>query len=393
MMDFSLNTAELVWPFTIALAWLIGEFGYRWTRLPRISIYGLVGFCMVNLSFNWLPHGSSDTLLLLANIAFGLVLFEFGYRINLHWLRINPWIGLTGLLEAGGTFAAVYYVTQWFGTSMMVSLLLAALAMATSPAGVLRVINEQRSLGQVTERALHLTAINCVLAVFAFKVISAFWVFQTSGNLWQAINASFVILLESVVLGVIFGILLPLILRRLGNLAQDGTVAFAIAVILLVALAHAANLSSILAALTFGLMARRRRVALSRTQRNFGALGNLLTVLLFVYVASTLQWQRVMDGAILGLLLVAVRLVVKVTATTLLAPFSGISLRKGVLTGFALAPLSVFVVLTLEQTSYFDANLSQQLAALTAMTLLLDIIGPLVTKLALILARETPQEA
>ena len=190
MPDFLMNTSELAWPFVIALAWVIVEFGYRWTRLPRISIYGLIGFLLANAQIGFSQHTANDAILLLANVAFGLILFEFGYRINLRWLRVNPWIGVTGLVEATATFAAVYFVAQWYGTSAMNALLLASLAMSTSPAGVLRVINEQRSSGQVTERILHLSAINCVLAVFAFKVIVGFWVFQSSGNLWQASSNS-----------------------------------------------------------------------------------------------------------------------------------------------------------------------------------------------------------
>ncbi|MDE2430418.1 MAG: cation:proton antiporter, partial [Burkholderiales bacterium] len=361
-------------------------------KLPRISIYGLVGFALANSQIGFLSHMDHSSVLLLANIAFGLILFEFGYRINLRWLRTNPWIGVTGLVESGVTFLAVYSVAQWYGTSILVSLLLAALAMSTSPAGVLRVVNEQRSSGQVTERILHLSAINCVLAVFAFKVIVVFWVFQTSGNLLQAASNSVVVLSASVALGAIFGIVLPVILRRLGNMAHDATVAFAFAVILLVALTHAAKLSPILATLTFGLMARHRRVTLSQAQRNFGALGDLLTVMLFAFAASTLEWQRVVAGAGLGLALVGVRFGTKIISTAALAHVSGISVRKGALTGVALAPISVFVILTLEQTRYLGIALVDELAALAAMTLLLEIIGPVITQRALILARETPDK-
>ena len=35
---------DLGWPLGIALAWVVGEFGHRWTGLPRISLYGLLGF-------------------------------------------------------------------------------------------------------------------------------------------------------------------------------------------------------------------------------------------------------------------------------------------------------------------------------------------------------------
>lgn len=389
---FNSNLAELAWPFALVFAWLAGEFGHRWTGLPRISIYGLVGFLLANSQLGMLSHDGHSAILLLANIAFGLILFEFGYRINIRWLRNNPWIGLTGVLEATLTFSAVYVVATWCGTPILTALLLAALTMSTSPAGLLRVINEQRSAGQVTERILHLAAINCVMGVFTFKVIVGFWVFQNTGSLLQASVNSLLVLITSIAMGALFGVLLPLILRQLGNLGQDATVAFAFAVILLVALTHAAKLSPILATLTFGLMARHRRITLSRTQRNFGPLGDLLTVMLFVYAASTLEWQKIIFGAGLGLALVAVRFAAKLSVTSLLAHISGIQTRKGVMTGLALAPISVFVILTLEQTRYLGISFADELTALAAMTLLLEIVGPILTQRALIWAKEVPEQ-
>jgi Kef-type K+ transport system membrane component KefB len=389
MPDLLLIASDLAWPFAIAFAWVAGEFGHRLTGLPRISIYGLVGFALANTQTGILRTADSSSIILLANIAFGLILFEFGYRINLRWLRANPWIGATGVLESVCTFAVVYGVARWFGTSMMTAMLLASLAMSTSPAGIMRVVNEQRSSGQVTERVLHLTALNCVLAVFTFKVIVGFWVFQASGSLWQATFNSLIVLLVSAGLGAAFGVAVPAILRRLGNLAQDATVAFAIAVILLVALTAATKLSPVLAALTFGLVARHRRVALSQTQRNFGALGDLLTVLLFMFAASTLEWQRVTTGAGLALALIAARLAAKTVGVAVLSHFSGVTWKKGALTGMALAPISVFVILLLEQTRHLGVALVDELAALAGITLLLEVLGPVLTQRALIWAKET----
>jgi Kef-type K+ transport system membrane component KefB len=287
MPDINFMTPELMWPLAIALTWLAGEFLYRWTGLPRISSYGLCGFALANVQWGILTLPDNSSILLMANVAFGLILFEFGYRINLRWLRTNPWIGMTGVLESGLTFIVVFAIAQWYGSANFTALLLAALAMSTSPAGILRVINEQRSAGQVTERVLHLTAINCVLAVFTFKVVVAFWIFQSSGSILQAITGSLQVLVLSALLGAAFGILLPLVLRELGSLARDATIAFAFAVIALVALTHVAKLSPILATLSFGLMARHRRVTLNQAQRNFGALGDMLTVMLFLCGINT----------------------------------------------------------------------------------------------------------
>jgi Kef-type K+ transport system membrane component KefB len=392
MTDLLVISDELAWPCAMLLAWLAGEFVHRWTNLPRISVYGLVGFLLAQAMPDLLVPDGSSQVTLLANIAFGLILFEFGYRINLRWLRVNPWIAVSGLAESALTFGAVFAIAYWQGMPPLTALLLASLAMSTSPAGVLRVINEERSSGQVTERLLHLVAMNCVLALFVFKVVVGFWVFQTSGSLTQAVSRSVIELLASAVLGAVAGMLVPALLRNLGTLARDGTVAFAMVVVLLVSITQAADLSPVLATLTFGLTARHRRVTFTRTQRNFGAIGELLTVLLFVFAVSTLDWQRVVFGASLGLLLLMVRFATKTIAVALLSHVAGISWRKGALIGVALSPMSVFAILLLEQTRYMGIVLVDELAALAAMTLFMEVLGPIITQRALIRARETAKE-
>jgi Kef-type K+ transport system membrane component KefB len=386
-----LVAGEIAWPLAIAFAWIVGEFGHRLTSLPRISIYGLIGFALAKTQFGVLPSSDTGSIMLVANVAFGLILFEFGYRINLRWLRTNPWLGLTGVLEAGATFAGVYAVARMFGTPVVAALLLASLAMSTSPAALMRVINEERSSGQVTERAMHLTAVNCVLSVFVFKVIVGFWTFQTSGSVWQAVSNSLLLLLASAGLGAVFGVAVPAALRSVGRLTRDATVGFAMGVVLIVATAHALKISPVLAALTFGLVARHRRLVLNQTQRNFGALGDLLAVLLFVFVSTTIEWHRVWSGLALALALIGVRSLIKVSVVGALARPGGISTRKGLLVGLAMTPISVFVILLLEQTRFLGIDLIDQLAPLAAATLLLELIGPVVAQRALILAGESAE--
>jgi len=391
MPDLLTILTNLSWPVAICIAWLAGEFGQRLTSLPRISFYGLVGFALANSQLGVLPPAEGGPALVLADVAFGLILFELGYRINLRWLRTNPWFGAAALAEALATFVAIYLVATAFNIAVMTALMMAALSMATSPATVVRVINEMRSSGQVTERVLHLSALNCVLAVFAFNVVVGFWIFHNSEDLGDATLNSLVALLTSAASGAIFGVVVPALLRRLGNLAQDATVGFALAVILLVAITYSAQLSPVVATLAFGLTARHRRVAFSQAQRNFGALGEVLTVLLFVYAASTLQWDKVMAGGALALAVIAARLLAKTLAVTMFSHLSGISWRKGVLTGVSLVPVSVFVILLLEHARLRGVDVAEELEAMAAVTMLLEVFGPVIIQRALLLARETSE--
>ncbi|MDQ1363415.1 MAG: hypothetical protein QG652_1276 [Pseudomonadota bacterium] len=382
---------DLAWPIAILIAWLAGEYGFRWLRLPRISAYAIVGFILASTQLGVLPETQSSPMLLLANLAFGLILFEAGYRINLRWLRINPWIGVTSLAEATLTFVAVYATATAFGLASSTSLLLAALSMASSPAAIVRVINEQRSTGQVTERLLHLSAMNCVLAVFAFKVIVGLIVFKTSGNIWQAVYSSLVVLSVSIILGALLGVVMPALLRAIGRTSHDSTLAFAISVVFLVVLTHHLKLSPVLATLTFGLVARHRRIVLNASQRGFGALGDLLSVVLFVFIAATLSWQQVVAGLGIGCAILAARQITKIAGLGFFAHISGIAWHKGLLIGIALAPISAFVILMLEQTRYLGVDLVDQLAPLAAAALILEIIGPILTQRALIWSREGPE--
>jgi Kef-type K+ transport system membrane component KefB len=381
--------AQLAWPLALVVSWMAGELAHRWTGIPRISMYGLAGFLAGNLALKVQGPIDHSPYLLLASLAFGLILFELGYRINLRWLRANPWILATSLLESGLTFVAVWLAAHWFGAPPISCGLLGALAMATSPAGLMRVLNEEGAGGQVSERAMHLAALNCVAAVFVFNLIVGVKVFQTSGNLLHAAGATLLVLAASGILGALAGMLVPLWLRSMGG--KNATLTFALAVLLLVAVTHVLKMSPVFAALCFGLAARHRRSALGVAQRNFGALGDLLSVLLFVFAASTLTWENVRQGLVLGALLVLVRMLAKVGACAALARPSGISVRKGALSGLALAPLAVFAVLMIEQTRRLGVEFNYSLAPLTAIALLLQVLGPLITQRALIWADETHQ--
>jgi len=389
MPDFLTGAADLVWPLAVALAWALGEVAHRLAGLPRITIYALTGFLLSHAQAGMLPNLGDNAVILLANIAFGLILFEFGYRINLRWLRANPWIGATGVFESVATFASVYAVAGWFGMAALPSMLLASLAMATSPAEILRVVNEQRSSGQITERALHLAALNCFLAVFVFNIIVGLWTFQHSGSLLGAVSNSVLVLLVSGALGAAFGFVVPALLRKLGAPGIDATMAFAVAVILLAALAQALKMSPVLAALTFGFVARHRRVTLGQAQRNFGVLGDLLTVLLFVFIGATLAWPRIASGIGIAFAILGARFAATLLGVLMFSRISGTTWRKGALTAVALSPMSVLVLAMLVRAGHMGIDLMDQLAPLAAATLILAIAGPLLTQWALRLGQET----
>lgn len=379
----------ITWPLLLLVAWVVAERLHSRLQVPRVSSYVMVGLA-AGLLLRPLLHLQEVSYSFLANVALALVLFELGYRINLRWFKHNPWVLLVGVVESCITFAVVYAVCRWFQLPIDVSLVVAALSISASPAGIVRVANELRGAGQVTERVMHLCAINCLLAILALKLVVGYWHVTTQADWLSAAAHSIYSVVVSLGVGAAFGILVPKLMRQAAHHANSATVLFALSVLLLAMLSFAIQVSALLAALSFGVVARERRVQLTQTQRNFGSAGDVLIIFLFMYVAALIQWQHVASGLLLAAALIAARLLSKVLCNMLVARLSGITWRKGALTGLALTPMSAFAILLLEQSQLqgFEPA-AAAFVAMTAMMLLQELFGPWVTQRSLMAAGET----
>jgi len=379
------------WPLMLLAAWSVGEWLFRRHGFPRVSAYGAVGLLLsgIGLSQGAAPQAA---LSFLANAGLALTLFELGYRVNPRWLGHNPWLLATGIAQALLTFGMVMWTAGAFGIAMDQRLVLAALCVATSPAAVMRVTHELHSSGQVTERLLHLCVLNCLVAVLLLKLVVGYWHLETSGDLGKAAFNSIYVLALSLVVGAAFGFVAPW-LNRLATSSQSTTVTFAMLVLLLTGVAQTLHLSPLLAALAFGAVARERRVILSPAQRNFGGLGDLLTVFLFVYIGSLLSWSGLLGGLLLGVSVLLVRSASHTLVNVSVARASGTTFRKGALTGLALMPMAAFAMLLLEESRLYGFELARDsLPTFVGLLVLLEVIAPIVTQRALIAAGEAKPE-
>ncbi|HZT55185.1 MAG TPA: cation:proton antiporter [Burkholderiaceae bacterium] len=390
-MDMELLGPLVAWPSMLLAAWLAGEWVFRRWNLPRVCAYAVVGLVLggTGLSQNLASHAAQGFM---ANVALALTLFELGYRINPRWFRHNPWVLAAGIAQAVLTFGAVFWVAGVFALPIDHRLVLAALCVASSPAAIMRVTHELGSAGQVTERLLHLCALNCLVAVLLLRLVVGYWHLETSGELGKAAFNSIYVIGLSLVAGAAFGVVAPL-LNRIATSSQSTTVTFALLVLLLTGLAQSLHLSPLLAALAFGVVARERRIMLSHAQRNFGALGDVLSVFLFVFVGSLLSWSGLLASLLLGIAVLLTRTASHTLVNLSLAHVSGTTFRKGALTGLALMPMAAFALLLLEESRLYGFDLARDsLPAIVGLLVLLDVLGPLATQRALMLAGESHPE-
>jgi hypothetical protein len=126
---------------------MAGELAHRWTGVPRISIYGLAGFLAGNLALK-VQGPAAGRRRLRPDPVRARLPHQPALAAHQSLDRRDLAAG-----EALLTFVAVYLVAHGSARRRSTRPDAGALSMATSPATVVRVINEQKSSGQVTERA------------------------------------------------------------------------------------------------------------------------------------------------------------------------------------------------------------------------------------------------
>jgi Kef-type K+ transport system membrane component KefB len=368
----------------LAFAALAGEAARRWLRVPRILGYITLGAALGPHALGAIDAHTVASFQPLVDIAVGLLLFELGQRVDLGWLRRNPWLLATSLLEAGLAFAAVYALLVFSDTPPIVAATIAVFAIATSPAVVITVVKELQGQGQVTERALLFTAMNAAYAVVGLSVLFG-WLHLRRETESAVMLAHPVYLVGGSVLLAIFVAGATLLLLRLfgRNSAFQFTLIIAI-VLLAVALSAALRLSVPLTLLLAGLFAR----TLDR-QRHFAALqfgegAMVFTVILFAYAGASLELSGWRTALVPALGFIAARFVGKAVPLFLLARPSALPVRQASLVNLALMPMSGLALLMLgDLTALFPEIAGDVAATVLLATTILTFVGPLATEFAL----------
>lgn len=150
----ALDTLE--WALLLALAALAGHMVQRLAGLPKVLGYAVVGALAGAAGLAGATWPLRGVGLFLLELGIAVVLFEAGARLPLRWFRHNPMVLLQSVAESLLTFAAAYGVLRALGLDAAVVRALAIIAVAASPAVLMRVVADLRAGGPVTDRAIAL---------------------------------------------------------------------------------------------------------------------------------------------------------------------------------------------------------------------------------------------
>ena len=377
----------------LAVGVACGEAVRRFLRLPRITGYAAAGLALGPNGVGLIDKAVLEELAVFADVAIGLVLFELGQRLDLAWLRRTPALALMGVAESLCAAALVFFTLHYyFDLAPLPAGVAGAIAVSTSPAVLMRVAAELRAEGQVTERALIVTAINGVLAFLALTVLIPWLHLEYRGGWLTMIVHPLYLLGGSAVLAVAAGWLTLRLAGLIGKSPERQFIAVIAMVVLTVGVALALKLSVLLALLGMGALVRNADREHHLVVVDSGNAGQLFYVCLFVISGASLDLALLATAGAAGVAFVLVRFAGKAVGVLALAPVVGLEWRKGVLLATALAPMSGLAVVLVHQTAALYPEIRASVAPVVlAGVVILELAGPIATQFALRRAGETAE--
>lgn len=363
------------WSVLLALAAMAGQLVKRYTGLPKIVGYSVLGTLAGWAGFSGAAWPLQGIGLFLLELGVAVVLFDAGGRISLRWFRHNPMVLVQSIIESALTFAAVAWALHALKVDDTLITDLALLAIVASPAVLSRVAIDSQASGPVTDRALVLSTLGTLYALTLCSARAGLLA-PTATGLAGTLPPILMVLGVSVLVGALLALTLRGALRILGPDNENSAV-FLLAV-LAAGAAIAAHFggSAPLAALLAGIIIKHVHPRPWAWPRPLGSASYMLTMLMFVLVsvvAAQADWTGPVAGVVAAL--VGMRLLAKIGGVALGNVGSGASWTQALWVACAMSPMSSVALLLVSQYVVASPALGHQLAGIALPAILLMEVG------------------
>ena len=383
-----------------------------YAKLPSLIGYMIVGVILGPSVLHLFDETSMEQLSFITEIALGFVAFSIGSELSLSSLR-RLGIGIISIIFAE-SFAAFIIVTlsmYLLTRDLPLSLIFGSMAPASAPAGTVAVIQECKAKGNLTKTLYAVVGFDDGLAIIIFGFAAALaknlLVQEASGVsegfLTALLNPAKEIVLSFIVGGVA-GLIFYHLVRRLQSARDILIIVFGF-ILLCTGLSIRWHLSLILTNMVVGfvLANTRHESLLHRVTNPLLEVMPLLFVLFFCMAGAHLELSAIPSLGIIGVVYIIGRSVGLIGGARLGAVFGhveekvkkyvglGILSQAGVAIGLSLIVKHEFTQLDAEYNLPHALSIgSSVLATITATCIFFEIIGPILTKVALKKAGEIP---
>lgn len=361
-------------------------------NLPNVTGYLIAGLLVGPYCLNIFSTENLEGFSILTNAALGFIAFSIGGEFKLSSLKqLGAKVFVITLFEAVGATVIVSTVMILLGVDTSLALILGAIASATAPAATLMVVRQYKASGPVTTTLLPVVAIDDAVCLMLFSILSSVAKSLEAGagfDFKSTILKPILEIVGSLVIGFAVGFVLSIATKFFKSRANRISLAVT-AVFLGVGLSELLGLSSLLLCMAIGAaMANFSKVSdavMECTDRWTPP----LFMLFFVISGAEFNFEIFKTVGLIGVLYLILRSAGKyfgamagcalVKTEKNVKKYLGITLLPQAGVAIGMAQLSLTVV-----PEYGE----QIRAVILCATLVYELVGPLLTKIALTKAGE-----
>lgn len=379
---------------TIIFGFLFGKI-IELLKIPSVAGYIIAGLLLGKSFLNLLNTDFINNVSAISDVALGIIAFSIGGELVFRELKkIGFRVVLIAFAEGMMAFLLVFISMLLIGQSLPISLLLGAVASATAPAATVMVLNELKCKGPLTSTLIAVVAIDDVICLMIYAITSSIAkVFVKHGD---SIHISKILIGPayeiggSILLGTLLGGILIFLLRFFSR-NNEVLVVIIATIFVSIGLADLFGLSTLLTNMTIGIMignfSRRKLKAFTIIE----SITAPIYISFFVIAGARLDISLLAKIGVLGLVYTGARMTGKISGASIMAKLTKADSNVSKYLGFGLlSQIGVAVGLAIVVSHEFEGTDigNVVITVLLATTIITEILGPLLTKYAVIKSGE-----
>jgi len=411
--DFQqLNLSALTLLGILTLVGFHVGFAARWVKLPSLIGYMVLGVIVGPSVLHLVSEHDMEKLGFITQIALGFVAFSIGSELSLKSLK-HLGSGIISIIfaESFTAFFAVFLLMLLFTGDLPLALIFGAMAPASAPAGTVAVIHEYKAKGSLTKALYAVVGFDDGLAIIIFGLahavaLSVVGGTHTDGAVVHELLKALGEIGLSFLVGGVGGVVFCQVARRFQQ-PRDMLIILTGTILLVTGLSVRWNLSLILTNMVVGfvLVNTRREAFVHRVTTPLADVMPLLFVLFFCMAGAHLNLAMLPNLGLVGVVYIIGRSAGLIGGARIGAMLGhveekvkkyvglGILSQAGVAIGLSLIVKQEFDKLAIAMDAPHIAEIGANvLTTITATCIFFEVVGPILTKVALSKAGEIPEE-
>jgi Kef-type K+ transport system membrane component KefB len=373
-------------------------------KTPEVTGYVILGVLLSALVSPLIGKEHFDKILdsveIVSSIALAIIGFSIGVELKISTLKkLGISIFYIVIFETGFTFLVVFLAVKLLGYEIYTALLLGAVAAATAPGATVAVIRQYKAKGNLTSAILAVVGIDDAAALMIYVIASSFAKSFISGKHVEVLSVIISVIISislAIIIGLLCGFIYSYLMKKIRNndLIEVVLIGF---IFLVLGLSEELHISELLAIMTFGAtIANLSQVTTKKSETIVEKFNLVFLAMFFIFGGAHLDLGVINSVLVIGIAFFFMRSFGKIVGATLGATLGRApkNIRNNI--GFTLLPqvgvaLALAIAIKKEFTGVMTHNFDLGTFVFNILlftTLITEVVGPILTKKALIRVNE-----